>query len=46
MPGDFFISIMHQDYLPIVLPNIYNDADTLKYKSKKLEEVENLKILK
>ena len=46
MPGDFFIDVMHKDYLPIVLTKIYNDANSSKYKSKKLEEVENLKIMK
>ena len=48
MPSDYFINIMHKDYLPIVLLKIYNDPvlDFKKQKSKKLEEIERLKIIK
>lgn len=48
MPGEFFIGIFEVDFLPLVLENIYNDApsDPNKPKSKKLEEVERLKVKK
>lgn len=48
MPSDYFINVMNADYLPIVLDKIYNDPilDFNKNKSKKIEEVERLKIIK
>jgi hypothetical protein len=49
MPGDLFIDIMHNDYLPLVLEKIYNDPNNIdfsKAKSQKYEEIERLKINK
>lgn len=49
MPGEFFIDILHKDYLPIVLEKIYNDAvdlHTNKAKSKRYEEIIKLKVMK
>jgi len=51
MPGEVFIEIMHADFLPIVLTKIYNDPSNIdfsktKNKSKKYEEIKNLKIIK
>ena len=51
MPGEVFINILHKEFLPIVLDMIYNDPADLnqpknKKKSKKYEEVIELKILK
>lgn len=47
-PGEVFISILHVDYLPIVLDKIYTDSNMsiVKSKSKKIEEIERLKINK
>ena len=47
MPGEYFINIMHQDFLPIVLEKIYNDHAinyNSKAKSKRFEEIEKLKV--
>ena len=48
MPGELFIGILHEDYLPIVLEKIYTDANysVVKSRSKKIEEIERLKINK
>jgi hypothetical protein len=49
MPGEFFIGILNQDYLPIILDKIYNDSTSLnmgKTKYKRLEEVLKLKVKK
>lgn len=47
-PGEFFINVMHQNFLPIVIEKIYTDSNlnANKIKSKKLEEIEKLKISK
>jgi len=51
MPGEVFIKILHEDFLPIVLTQIYNDPSNIdftkiKNKSKKYKEIERLKIIK
>lgn len=48
LPGELFINIFYQDYLPHVLKDIYNDPviPENKQKSKKVEKCEQMKITK